>query len=302
VRVQSSNHVADVLDACPLLEHLTLHHFDVPLPPIDGLEQLRSLALLPTNSPGDPRTRLPDVRSLPRLELLVVSRPDADELERIAALGLRSLVVMYNPEYTLHYDADDIVAALARLDTLEHLGLLWDRRHRADIAPLSKLTRLRSLEISGALHGDLHAPATLERLCFSRWGGDARIHGAIPMVHTGGNPVYALQCELERVQTLGLSARQNNVEWLSRSPDRFVGVETLILEHVELQHAWAAWLRELPRLRTVIWPQLSIGQQRATAEALPHLQILGADAARLRQDWPAPTSFELLAPSNWPNC
>lgn len=81
--------------------------------------------------------------------------------------------------------------------------------------------------------------------------------------------------------------------------EQLAAIETLVLD-ASLDHDALAWVGDLPRLRTVVTRWLPFGQQQALAEQLPHVQIIGEDAARLRNEWLDLPSFDPLAVASWP--
>jgi hypothetical protein len=297
VGAMTRGQLRQLLDACPLLEELTLANSEHELEPHPAFDRLRALAVIDHRDDPPREHKLPDELSLARLESLFLSGATCRDIERLAELRLRRLTV-HEPVG----EARAIVNAVAKLGSLEHLGLIWHSSGSADIAPLSGLTRLRSLELGYRLTGELHAPATLERVAF-RWS-TVRIHGAVPSVHGISTTVYELQKQLDlaSIKTLEVSATWSFVQNLEAPAGRLTSLETLLLDGAEVHPKWITWLEQLPRLRAVIWPNLSVRQQRAAAERLPHVQIIGADAPRLREAWPLPLELDPLAPSHWPKC
>lgn len=297
VKLRDPGRLPEMLDVCPQLEELTLGDFEHELEPHAVFDRLRSLSVL------DLRHRRPNVGklltglSLSHLESLFLCRATCSDIEQLADQQLRQLTLFESSG-----DRAAIIAAVAKLDSLEHLSLHWYNGEPVDVAPLSRLPRLRRLEFGQQVTGELHAPATLESVAI-HWSGLVRICGTVRSIDCGSWTIHNTQenIDLARVETLGLSA-SSFVQNLESPSEWLAAVKTLVLDGADVHPNWTRWLEQLPGLRTVIWPNLSIRQQRAAAERLPHLQILGGDTPRLRETWPPAGDFDPLAPRNWPNC
>ena len=178
LRLRELIHRAETLPALAPLELVELPSVvpaHVPEVAAYFADTLRSLTVC------EPQTELDDFRAileLPKLEALglqaargltrevlgiVASHPSIERLElsSVRPEDLELLEGMNLRELQLSYSNSALVAALPRLDSLESLTLLSGG---LELGPLSKLTRLRRLELLGGVGGPLQLPPSLEHL------------------------------------------------------------------------------------------------------------------------------------------
>jgi hypothetical protein len=293
VRLEDGDHLRAVLDACPELEQLTLHEFEPALPGLPELARLRHLQLRDTRPEPPTQPRLADGLPLSQLDSLLISSPGIEDLERLADFQLRALTVL-EP----HGQLNQVVAKLAQLDSLERLTVIavqrrsWQQAH-VDVHLLGRLPRLMRLQLLGPFRGEL-----VVRPGLAVYGSGLQLRGPVAELHSAFGPDLA-QVDASQLRTLAVTANSDHPELYARCEDKLALVETLLLEDAPGQAA-LTWIRRLPRLRTLVTPRARIGRQQELAEQLPHVQIIGDEAARLRNEWLAPPGFDPLAVESWP--
>jgi hypothetical protein len=302
LRVDDGEQVGAVLEACPELERLTLHELDAALPGLPELARLRHLVLRDTRPEPPKQPRLTGELSLSQLDSLLISGPCLADLERLADLQLRALTVL-EPNCELN----EVVARLAQLRSLEQLTIIALNQRllvgpAADASALGQLPRLRRLGLNGNFNGELLARPGL---AMDGMPSGLQLRGAISELHTGfsaGLPRALAQVDASQLRTLSISSSHHHrPKWYGRCHEQLVLVETLTIDlddggtSEEL-----AWIRRLPRLRTMVTRGLSIAEQGELADQLPHVQIVGEDAARMRNDWLDLPPFDPLAVASWP--
>ena len=204
------------------------------------------------------------LKAAPPVELLSIANPSAADLERVAAVpNLRSLQVL---------DAGKpVIPAVAKLRGLEYLNVMSQSLTDADIAPLSALTKLKSVGVAGskltpAVAGTF-AGAPVTRFLFD------------PMKITDAG--LAEVAKLKGVTQLRLAGASLTDAGFARL-ENLGALEELTLENVPgVTAAGVAHLAKLPKLRalTVVnAPGAGPLAGLAGAPALAKLTTVGVDA------------------------
>ena len=207
------------------------------------------------------------LKAAPPVELFSIASPTAADLDRLAAIqNLRSLQVL---------DAgNQVIPAIAKLRGLEYLNIMSQSLTDADLAPLSALTKLKSVGI----HGPKLTPAVAStfagapvtqfvfdsmKLTDARLAEVAKLKGVTQLRLAGASLTDAGFAHLENLAAL----------------------EELTLENVSgVTAAGVAHLTKLPKLRTLtVFNAPGAGPLAGLtgAPALTKLTTIGVDAKAL---------------------